>query len=208
MLYLYKTSITMDVSIDEIQSTYNKLSDYQISEIATDDVTGLRTEAIDILKSEIKKRQLGDGLLHAIDIQLRELTENERYAYINIIRNLPCPICNSTHQPLNGIITAAVTSFIFFTNHNRALIIACPDCLKKANHNALIKTLIFGWWGFPWGPIRTIRATITNGKMRKECDNPDPSMILVGFVAANIAKIESNRNNTQGLLSLIKRSNS
>ena len=41
----------------------------------------------------------------------------------------------------------------------------------KADENGLVKglgftflTLFLGWWGFPWGPVRSIQALIANFK--------------------------------------------
>ena len=36
-----------------------------------------------------------------------------------------------------------------------------PAGLHKMTANLL--SLVFGWWGLPWGPIRTIQSLITNG---------------------------------------------
>ena len=45
----------------------------------------------------------------------------------------------------------------------------------KADENKVVKglgytilTLILGWWGIPWGPIRSVQALITNFKGGKD----------------------------------------
>lgn len=45
----------------------------------------------------------------------------------------------------------------------------------KADENNVVKglgytflTLILGWWGIPWGPIRSVQALITNFKGGKD----------------------------------------
>jgi len=45
----------------------------------------------------------------------------------------------------------------------------------KADENAVVKglgytflTLVLGWWGIPWGPIRSIQALVTNFKGGKD----------------------------------------
>ena len=45
----------------------------------------------------------------------------------------------------------------------------------KADENAVVKglsftfiTLFLGWWGIPWGPIRSVQALITNFKGGKD----------------------------------------
>ena len=45
----------------------------------------------------------------------------------------------------------------------------------KADENAVVKglgftflTFLLGWWGIPWGPIRSVQAIITNFKGGKD----------------------------------------
>jgi hypothetical protein len=45
----------------------------------------------------------------------------------------------------------------------------------KADENKVVKglgftflTLLLGWWGIPWGPIRSIQALVTNFKGGKD----------------------------------------
>ena len=45
----------------------------------------------------------------------------------------------------------------------------------KANENGIVKglgftflTLLLGWWGIPWGPIRSVQALVTNFKGGKD----------------------------------------
>lgn len=64
-------------------------------------------------------------------------------------------MCKSTEEKLNATATASVNSFIIITNYEKDLRIACPICLNKANNKAMLKAALLGWWGFPWGIIRT-----------------------------------------------------
>jgi len=47
--------------------------------------------------------------------------------------------------------------------------------LVKADENGMVKglgftflTLLLGWWGIPWGPIRSVQALVTNFKGGKD----------------------------------------
>ena len=46
------------------------------------------------------------------------------------------------------------------------MIIGCTDCITASARNALLKSLLLGWWGIPWGPIRTIESVFTNIKAK------------------------------------------
>jgi hypothetical protein len=55
-------------------------------------------------------------------------------------------------------------SFLFITIHKSSDIY-----FLKSDENAFffslrytLFTLIFGWWGLPWGPVRTVESIVTN----------------------------------------------
>jgi hypothetical protein len=63
--------------------------------------------------------------------------------------------------------TSEVISFIVFTQYKKKIKVGCGHCLDKANENALIKSTVLGWWGLPWGIIRTPGAISTNLKSKR-----------------------------------------
>ena len=69
--------------------------------------------------------------------------------------------------------------------------------------HALIKTVILGWWGFPWGIIRTIQAIGINTKNKNTNDQQEPNDFLRSFVISNIGQIEAYKNDKEKLLALI-----
>ncbi len=98
-------------------------------------------------------------------------------------------------------------SFVFFTKTQSKLKITCPDCLEKFKNNANTKTFILGWWGFPWGFIKTIQALISNSKMSKQIWIEEPNDILKDFVIENIGAIEVAKNKPLGIAHLIEHAN-
>ncbi|HNI44035.1 MAG: hypothetical protein JNM36_03875 [Chitinophagales bacterium] len=193
----------MQITIENLRKNYQRYSDDEIVRIATKEAHLLSPEAVEVLQEEIAKRQLSPDLLKGIAVQLKNVSEQELWDYCELLRSLPCPVCNANTNQLNATITATVTSFVI-TYYKKELLIACPTCLDKANKTALIKTLLLGWWGFPWGIIRTIQAVMLNSNMSRIAQHSQPNMLLKEFVLQQIGTIESNKDKPERLQSLIK----
>jgi hypothetical protein len=88
------------------------------------------------------------------------------------------PICCSrcgkvTAQP-RSTLYYSVFSALIITTRTPIQGIFCSACAKKAALKASLTSAIFGWWGFPWGPIWTIGSIIQNargGHFSKEVDD-------------------------------------
>jgi len=196
--------MTMNSMLDDLRKTYKEFPDDKLIRIATTDVSGLRPEAIQALQEEIKSRGLSAGLLDGINIQTKDISENELLAYCELLRRRPCPMCQSTSSKLNATITATAVSYVIMTSYEEKLAIACPACLDKANKDAMIKTALFGWWGFPSGIYRSIKALILNKGMKPHAHNTEPNDYLKGFVLGHIGVIEANKSNNERLQELVK----
>ena len=77
------------------------------------------------------------------------------------------PICCSrcgqvTAQP-RYIVFFRVYSYIFGTIRTPIQGIFCANCAKKESIRSSIFTMLAGWWAFPWGPVYTFKAIISNG---------------------------------------------
>ena len=193
----------MEPGIAELRKNYERFNDDKLIRLATEQATMLRPEALDVLKQVIKERGLSENINSGIEAQLRVADEASLLEYCNLLRNLSCPVCNSSSFKLNATITGTVVSFIVFTNYEKKLVIACPNCLNKQNNDALTKSLLFGWWGIPWGIVRTIQALIFNTKMQKQNNQMEANDVLKSFVRSKVGKIEMNKNNQKELQSLI-----
>jgi hypothetical protein len=194
----------MEPSIEQLRQNYERFDDDKIIRIATQEAAGLRPEALELLKVIIKERGISDDVLKGIDAQMQEIDEVVLHEYTEILRKLPCPICNSSNQKLNATLKGEVISFIIMTNYEKELKIACPDCLDKENNNGMIKSLLLGWWGFPWGIIRTIQSVFFNLKMKKRNRLETPSEYLLGFALENIGRIETARHSPDHLKQIIE----
>ena len=194
----------MAVSEAALKENYRRLSDDKLMRIASEDATKLRPEALVLLKEELSTRGLTETAERAIEAQFRVVSEAEIAEYCGLLQAQPCPICRSSTQRLNATLTSKVISFLVMTTWKKQFAIACPTCLDKLNRDASISTALLGWWGFPWGVIRTIQALIANGKMDKTNHLPYPNDLLKAFVVSNVGRIEAVRDNAPDLQALIK----
>jgi hypothetical protein len=171
--------------------------------VLTQNSVGLTPEAIEVVKEELSKRNIDSSVARAVDAQNKQYTLEEIDTYCSLIQNLPCPITGSTDEKLNATLTAEVMSFIFFTNYNKKIIIGSPTALDKANKNALLKTAILGWWGIPWGIIRTIQAINLNIKNKRSNRADGPNDYLRSFVLGRVGQIEAFKDNPHKLSEII-----
>lgn len=191
------------IDIQIVRENYQRMSDDELVRIATQDAAGLTPEAQEVIREEIEKRKLDTNIIKGVQAQNKSYTEEEIDEYCNLARNLSCPKCGSNSENLNGTMTSDVMSFIIFTYYERKLKVACPDCLDEANNNALIKTIILGWWGIPWGFIRTIQAIGHNIKSKRTNRLETPNDHLRSFVLSNIGQFETYKKDNEKLQQII-----
>jgi hypothetical protein len=189
--------------IEKIKATYKNLPDDKLIQLAMTEATSLRPEALDALKAEIRYRGLDEAILRGTDAQFIEAGSTEFETYVDLIRSQPCPVCGSSTQPLNAVIIGTVKSFILLTQYKKKLMIACPTCLQQANQKGTTTTALLGWWGLPWGIIRTTQTLIKNMKTAKQIADPAASDTLISFVKTNIGVIEGNRKNNQPMQNIL-----
>jgi len=195
--------MSTEVEDEFIRDTYRKMSDQELVVNLTQHSAGLTPEAMKIVREEVARRNLDGDITAGVEAQQRNYTVEEIDSLCELIRMLPCPVTGNTSQPLNATLTAQVMSFIFFTSYKKAIIVASPQVLDRANNKALAKTLLLGWWGFPWGIIRTIQAIIININSKRDHRAEGPNKYLRSFVLTKIGEIEAYRCDREKLLSVI-----
>ncbi|MCF3110924.1 hypothetical protein LL912_19215 [Niabella sp. CC-SYL272] len=188
---------------EQVQEYYQHLDNDELMRIALHDAAGLTPEAQQIVQQELEKRKLGTAAADAVQAQNKQHSLEEIDAYCNLVRRLHCPEWGSTATPLNAGFISSTISILVVTIQNRKLKIACPDCLDKANGKAITITLLLGWWGFPWGPIRTIQSLGHNNKSKTTNHEEGPNDYLRSFVVANIGAFEMYKNDKTILQELI-----
>ena len=197
----------MDIDIVQIKEYYENMSDEKLTHIATNDAAGMRPDAQQVIREEIIRRRLNPDLIKGLEIQNHDQTAIDIETYTEIIRSLHCPICGSDSHRLNSTMTRQVFSFIIFSTSTRRLVIACPSCLDTANNKALMLTCLFGWWGIPWGLIRSIQAIYANTTNKLTNHSDQTNQGLKDFASANIGQLETYKNDKAHLLQLISAGN-
>lgn len=193
----------MAVSEADLKENYRRLSDSKLLRIASESATKLRPEALALLKEELGTRGLADVAEKSIQAQLRVASAVELAEYCRLLQMQPCPLCHSSAQALNATLVSKTLSMLVLTIQEKKLAIACPTCLDKLHRDASNISVLLGWWGFPWGVIRTLQTLTSNRKMAKINHEPYPSDLLKAFVASNLGRIEAVRDNPENLQALI-----
>ncbi len=194
----------MELDIDNIAEYYSRMRDQELIRVATQDARGLRPEVFDIIEKEIKKRNLNPDLLKGAIAQNKEYSIEELEKHAEKLRELPCPICGQTEQKLNGTIAHSVMSFLVFTTTKAEPFIACPQCLDKKNNNAMISSALLGWWGIPWGLLKTPTYIYRNIKAKKQNHSDNSNDTMLSFTLSNIGELETFGNNNIKMTELIK----
>ncbi|WP_295802081.1 hypothetical protein [Mucilaginibacter sp.] len=189
-------------NLEQLRKNYEQFDDKKLLRIASEEAARLRPDALELLKQEIARRGLTTDAAKA-DILTKEVNAEELAGHVETLRNLPCPICGSTGEKLNATIVSNVMSFIVFTHQSKEVKIACPRCLNKQNNNAMVKTALLGWWGIPFGLIRTPAALMFNARQKAQNDLPEANDLFKSFVYGRLGRIEVNKNNPEGLQDII-----
>ena len=194
----------MELDIDNIAEHYSRMPDQELIHVATQNARGIRPEVFGIIENEIKKRNLNPDLLNAVIAQNKEYSFEEISEHSELLRDLPCPICGSTNDKLNGTVSHTVKSFLVFTTYEAEPHVACPNCLTKKNNSAILSTALLGWWGIPWGLLKTPVYIYRNLKAKQEIWSESSNNALLNFTLFKIGEIEAYKDNKEKLRSIIK----
>jgi hypothetical protein len=192
------------MELREIEKNYERMSDNRLIEVITTNAQGIQPEVVSIIENEIKKRNLNPDLLNSLIAQNEQHSIEDIYHYAELLRNCPCPICNNTRDKLNGTIYHSIKSIIVMSITETRWVIACPDCLDKQNRKAIVSCSLLGWWGIPWGILKTPVYIYRNLKVKGENRISDPNGPLLSFTADNIGQIKAFENNPEKLKNVIK----
>ena len=161
------------------------MPDERLLQIALQEAAGLTPKALAVLHAELDARGIDSAVGRAVTAQTRELSRRDVDALVAAIQKQPCPQCGRTDRPINGGEVADAKSFILFTTYDSHIAIACPDCLAAKAKRAALVTAALGWWGFPFGPIQSVKALRRDFRTIRQRDRNEPSDALRTFVEQN-----------------------
>ncbi|MDX2003240.1 MAG: hypothetical protein SFW35_12445 [Chitinophagales bacterium] len=208
----------MEPNALSLKARYETMQDDDLLQLANTEGSKLRSDAQLLLQEEINKRGLSSKLLATAfsvyppdaihgDEELKKKANEQFESVMNAVRMLPCPECGSQLQHLNGALVYNVRSFVFVTSYSKSIKVACPKCLDKLNNKATLRTLALGWWGFPWGIIRTPMALYKNYGQIKFHHMGEPNAYLLSFVQLNLHHLFQAFNEPELLLRIVKKGN-
>ncbi len=192
-----------DSNLDLIRGNYARQSDQELIRIISQEAHGLTTEAVQVIKEELAKRNLDAKLTQVVEVQNRNFSGEELDDLARFVETLICPVCHKYTQPLTAAVISQTMSFVIMTQYSNKLHIACPDCLKSECNSSIGITLLLGWWGFPWGPIRSVQSLVNNFKAYSAINHHGPNDYLQGFILANIGLFELHKNSRENIQNIL-----
>ena len=95
-----------------------------------------------------------------------------------------CEKCGRLDSTLRASSFTYVISLILMTSRRGAGGVYCSSCRKKEGLKYTLVSAIFGWWGFPWGPIYTLQSIGRNSSGGYQ--DPELNAQLLQAVAAEL----------------------
>jgi len=187
--------LTMSPS-SEFQARYHSLSNSELESIALGQSVTLPPQALAALRKEMDQRGLSRSLGRGIETQVRRLTKDNLATFIEQYRHRPCPRCGVQGKMLNGVVAAVARSFVVTSTVRTKLVIGCSSCIKTELERLSKQSLLFGWWGIPWGPVYTVRALAVNSKAKAAAASAEPTPELWSYIASNVGEIAADTRST------------
>ena len=120
-----------------------------------------------------------------VDIR-KKIPQDVLLKQTNRIYNGQCPKCQGV-GPVDVHTSYRVYSFIIFTSWKSIPRVCCRSCGLKSQIGGIIISMIFGWWGFPWGLLMTPLQMIRNIAAIAKGASNNPSEKLTNYVKNWIA---------------------
>ncbi|MBL9127063.1 MAG: hypothetical protein JNL97_05425 [Verrucomicrobiales bacterium] len=119
-------------------------------------------------------------------IQAETLPRDVVEAYAKSIHAGACPTCHGP-GPVDAHMRFTVSSFLVMTSWNSEARVACRACGRRAQVQAILLSLLTGWWGLPWGLILTPLQIFRNCRaIARPPDASAPSKHLKRLAAVNL----------------------
>jgi hypothetical protein len=192
-----------EFNLTDVTNQIEKMGNYDLVRIIKREAGVLKPEVLHLLEKQIIKRNLYSDDIKRVITQAKKYPNAQLEIYAEELRKIPCPICSLTCKKLNGTIAYTVKSFLLFTSFGKRTVIACPECLDNENNNSITSTMLLGWWGLPWGLLKTPIYIYRNIKIKSQNHLERPNETLLSFTLMNIGEIETNIGNSEKMTRLI-----
>jgi hypothetical protein len=103
----------------------------------------------------------------------------------NPVEPVQCSKCGKVTAQPRFLVFRQVVSFVIMTRISPKPGVFCSDCAAKQAFRSSAVSAAFGWWGFPWGPIYTVREILRNafgGERHTEIDEQLMWQNAIAFV--------------------------
>ena len=180
----------------EFQARYHSLSNLELESIALKQSVTLPVEALVVLRKELDRRGLSQSFRRGIEAQVKAWTKGDLATFIEQYRHRPCPRCGVQGKTLNGVPGAVARSFVVTSTIRTKLVIGCSICIKAELEHLSRQSLLFGWWGVPWGPVRTVRALALNSRAKTAAASREPTPELWNYIASHVGEIAADTRST------------
>lgn len=134
------------MNLKKIKANYQSLSDKKLCQIAISQSQELMPEVVELLKEELKRRNLSLAYLERVDAETNAFEGMEYDQLVSKIESLPCPNCKDDVRELNGYNIEYRVSFLIESEVIQRQQIICKSCGTKAKWNAILKSMFLGWW--------------------------------------------------------------
>ncbi len=165
--------IPPDANQREIKSAYRRLAKQYHPDVNPSAEASARmaevNDAYSILNDPVKKAAYDAGIelgAETFDKEAPTVSEAESMA-----QRMACQGCGRFDHTLRIVAFPYVLSFILWSQKRYESGIFCDHCRSTKSTKWAFVSLLFGWWGFPWGIIWTLESLLVNagkGKMPKE----------------------------------------
>jgi DnaJ domain len=187
--YYADLGVSPTASIDEIKSVYRALvriyhPDVNRDRAATEKFRRI-ADAYETIGDEKKKRDYDSQTAAANNSSHQDNDEPSKQPSHEPVR---CAMCKKVTAQPRFITFRYVVSLVVITTTKPKSEIYCRDCASKAAFRASAISAACGWWGFPWGPLLTIKEIVRNalgGDRNSEIDEQLLWQNAVAFAQSN-----------------------
>ncbi|PIV84707.1 MAG: hypothetical protein COW52_06160 [Nitrospirae bacterium CG17_big_fil_post_rev_8_21_14_2_50_50_9] len=166
--YYQILQVNKSATTKEIKAAYRRLifqyhPDRNLGSAASK-MAALLNEAYDTLSNDRKRKLYDESLKMQSSADVKSDSGQASQSKSEPIPDYRCARCGRQDSSLRLTLMHYVVSLLLVTYRRGASGIWCSHCRAFEATKWTLLTGLMGWWGFPWGPIYSIGAIITNAK--------------------------------------------